>query len=176
MGFKIHLLDVSSLMLLAGFVLFVFSHFRDSAFSHISLTFFGSVGNTSQFSMALHFMCCCLLLLKDHLLRWWLRPELTLSPRSASLSGAWGPHITICGFRPLVVLFWKGWRGKGRERENLKKTPCSVRSLMQGLISQPRDHDLSWNQEPILQLTEPSRCPGLCFQSTYPCSFERWDL
>ena len=30
------------------------------------------------------------------------------------------------------------------ERENLKQAPCSVWSLMWGLVPQPWDHDLSW--------------------------------
>lgn len=32
---------------------------------------------------------------------------------------------------------------------------------MQGLISQPPNHDLSWNQESDAQPTEPPRCPGI---------------
>lgn len=38
--------------------------------------FFRSAGDTSQFSLALHFACCSLLL-KDHFSRWQLRPEPT---------------------------------------------------------------------------------------------------
>lgn len=38
--------------------------------------FFRSAGDTSQFSSALHFACCSLLL-KDHFSRWQLRPEPT---------------------------------------------------------------------------------------------------
>ena len=42
-------------------------------------------------------------------------------------------------------------RGRGVEGKNLK--------LTSGLISQPWDHDLSWNQESDTQLTELPRCP-----------------
>ena len=34
-----------------------------------------------------------------------------------------------------------------REKENLKQSPCSVQSLMQGLIPQSWYHDLSQNRE-----------------------------
>ena len=40
-----------------------------------------------------------------------------------------------------------GERRKGKEKENLKQAPCSVQSPTQGSIPQPRDHDLSKNQE-----------------------------
>ena len=45
-----------------------------------------------------------------------------------------------------------------REREDLKRSTLSE-CLMQGSISQLRDHDLSWNQESDTQPTEPPRCP-----------------
>ena len=41
--------------------------------------------------------------------------------------------------------------GRGR---NPKQVPCSARSLMQGSIPRPWDHDLSGNQESDVQPTE----------------------
>ena len=54
-------------------------------------------------------------------------------------------------------------RGREREKENLKQAPPSGRSLMQGSIPQPWDHDLSQNQELGAQPTEPLRCSILTF-------------
>ena len=42
-----------------------------------------------------------------------------------------------------------------RERENPKQAPHSAQSLMWGSISQPRDRDLSQNQDSDAQPTEP---------------------
>ena len=47
-----------------------------------------------------------------------------------------------------------------REGENLKQTPCSGQSPMQGLIPGPQDHDLTGHQEwELNQLSHP-RAPG----------------
>ena len=40
-----------------------------------------------------------------------------------------------------------GREGRGRDRENPKQTPHSVQRPRWGLIPQPWNHDLSWNQE-----------------------------
>ena len=45
-------------------------------------------------------------------------------------------------------------RERERERKNLKQAPCSVWSLMQGSVSQPWDHNLSWSQDSGAQTTE----------------------
>ncbi|XP_048068548.1 tumor protein p53-inducible nuclear protein 1 isoform X2 [Ursus arctos] len=50
-------------------------------------------------------------------------------------------------------------RGRGRRRESLKQAPRSAQSQTRGSISQPRDHDLSRNQESDAQPTEPPRRP-----------------
>ena len=52
-------------------------------------------------------------------------------------------------------------KGREKERENLKQAPHSARSLMQGLIPWPWDHDLVQNQESDAQLTESPRHPNL---------------
>ena len=39
-------------------------------------------------------------------------------------------------------------------RENPKQAPRSARSPIQGLIPQPWDHDLSWNQSQVRRLTD----------------------
>lgn len=41
----------------------------------------------------------------------------------------------------------EGVLGRGREKVNLKQSPCSARSPVWGSISQPGDHDLSGNKE-----------------------------
>ena len=51
-------------------------------------------------------------------------------------------------------------RGRGKERENLKQAPCSVRSPTRGLIPRLWEHDLNRNQESNTQLTEPPRHPS----------------
>ena len=45
------------------------------------------------------------------------------------------------------------------EGERISQIPCWVQNLMGGLISRPWDHDLSWNQESVAQLTEPPTYP-----------------
>ena len=57
-----------------------------------------------------------------------------------------------------------GERGRGRERErereraHASKAGCMLSTEPNvGLIPQPCDHDLSLNQEPNAQLTEPPR-------------------
>ena len=47
-----------------------------------------------------------------------------------------------------------------RERGNLKQAPCSVWSPMHGWISQPRDHDPSWDQKSDAYPSKPPRCPS----------------
>ena len=50
--------------------------------------------------------------------------------------------------------------GEGqRERGDVKQAARSARSLMQGLIPQPWDHDLSRNQGSDTQMSEPLRHP-----------------
>ena len=44
-----------------------------------------------------------------------------------------------------------GERGRERQRKNPKQAPLSAQSPTQGSIPQPRDHDLSRNQEPDAQ-------------------------
>ena len=58
---------------------------------------------------------------------------------------------------------WVGQKGRGRKRENLKETPHSAWSQMQGSIPQSWDHDLNWNQESDVdgQPTEPPGAPRL---------------
>ena len=48
---------------------------------------------------------------------------------------------------------WVGRRGRGRGRENLKKTSCWVWSPTRDLIPRPWDHDLSCSQESDRRLT-----------------------
>ena len=52
-----------------------------------------------------------------------------------------------------------GDRGSGRQ--NLQQAPCPAGSPTCGSIPQPWDHDLSQNQEPDVQLTEPQASLGL---------------
>ena len=73
--------------------------------------------------------------------------------------------IFVSFFLFFVLFFFfrarvRAGRGRGRRTENLKQAPRLVQSPTQGSISQPRDHDLSRNQESDAQLTEPPRCPS----------------
>ena len=49
----------------------------------------------------------------------------------------------------------RAWEEGEKERGNLKQAP----HLEWNPISQPRDHDLSQNQESDPEITEPPRCP-----------------
>ena len=46
-----------------------------------------------------------------------------------------------------IFFFFFKERAVGRPDTILKQAPCQVQSLVQGWIPQPRDHDLSQNQE-----------------------------
>ena len=54
-------------------------------------------------------------------------------------------------------------RERGRDRESQAGSVLSTQNLMLGSIPRPLDHDLSLNQELDTQLTEPPRCPEVCF-------------
>lgn len=96
-GFKICLLDAGSLLFWACLCAFYFLTLLRLCIFTRYFTFFRTVGNTSQFSTALYFTSPRLLLLKDHSLRWQLRPQ-------ASLPWGCGPHITFCSSETWAVL------------------------------------------------------------------------
>ena len=67
-----------------------------------------------------------------------------------------------------MYIFLGGGGARERMRENLKQAPHSaVCSLTWGLISQPWDHDLSWNPELDTKLIEPLR-PSWPVHFLYP--------
>ena len=79
-----------------------------------------------------------------------------------SLLGTW--FKTLCCtyfinfFRERKRLLWRE-RARRREREKLKQVPRSAQNPVRGLISGPWDHDLSQNQELVVQPPEPFRHP-----------------
>jgi len=65
-------------------------------------------------------------------------------------------------FKIYLLIREHEWGEEHRERD--KQTSCWAWNLTQGSIPGPWDHNLSQNEEPAAQRTEPSRCPQILFK------------
>ena len=90
------------------------------------------------------------LLLLPHWVQLWFFQEMYILKEIHNNWDTLYIHTYMYVYILYVYTIWEGeraWAGAEGEGENLEQSPHWAQSLMQGLISQPWDHDLSQKQE-----------------------------